>query len=466
MRIKVSEWITLLQVPADFFSVLLAFSLAFFLKTNGFIGGLEYVPGFDQYWPFVFVIACLQVIVFFSLRVYALDGRTFLRELGMFLYGLLLWSGLVFALLFLEQQFYFSRLLLAAALIIFFLLAFTCRSILRLVRRILYRLDIGFRNVILVGSGDQVMHIAQEIEELPGWKLLGIIEEKDLSNLSLEEVFAQWEAANSQRKIDEVWNVSDQLSPALAEEIFDFSADRRIVYRYLPSSYASSSRSTEAMFIGDYPLIEVLATPLRGWGKVAKRIVDIVGSILGLIILSPLFLVVAILNKIFAPGPVFIGLKRVGTKTYKSEFVMYKFRSMIVGAHAMKPQLLALNERKGGPLFKLKNDPRITPIGKYLRKLRIDELPQLWNVLKGQMSLVGPRAHEPEEIAKYTPKQLRLLRVKPGMTGMGQVSGSADLSFDEEVKLETYYIQNWSLWLDMQVLLRTIWAVINRKGAA
>ena len=127
---------------------------------------------------------------------------------------------------------------------------------------------------------------------------------------------------------------------------------------------------------------------------------------------------------------------------------------------------MALNERKGGPLFKMKDDPRITPIGKVLRKFRLDELPQLWNVLKGQMTLVGPRAHEPEEVAKYSQKQLRLLRAKPGMTGMAQVSGASDLSFDEEVKLETYYIQNWSLLLDIQILLRTIWVVINKKGAA
>ena len=465
MRIKPSELIVLLQLPVDFLSVLLAFSLAFFLKVNNFIGGLEYTPSFDQYFPFVLVIAVFQLIVFTSLRLYSLQSKSFLKEFGLLSYGTLLWTGGVFALLFIEKQFYFSRLLLAAAILIFFVLALLSRSFFRAVRRLLYRSGLGLRGVVIIGSSDQAKYLAEYFDRLPGWKLLGLIKEDDFASENMEEIFAHQFTFDNKVVIDEVWNASEQLLPAFEEDLFDFCADRKITYRYIPTFFASSAKHTESMFVGDYPLMEVLPTPLRGWGKVAKRLVDIVGSILGLILLSPVFLIVAILNKIFAPGPVFVGLKRVGYKKYKEPFTMYKFRSMIVGAHAMKQQLMHLNERKGGPLFKLKDDPRITPIGKYLRKFRIDELPQLWNVLRGQMSLVGPRAHEPEEVAKYTQKQLRLLRVKPGITGMGQVGGASDLSFDEEVKLETYYIQNWSLWLDMQILLRTIWAVIKRKGA-
>lgn len=466
MRVKPSEWIILLQVPADILAVFLAFSVAFFWKTSGYIGGLEYVPSFDQYFPFVIVIACFQILVFTSLRFYSFKNRTFLKELGLLIYGTFLWAGVIFALLYLQKQFYFSRLLLLTALIVFFVLAFASRSILRLVRRMMYRSNIGIKGVVIIGSGTQALLTAKNLETLPGWKLLGIIQETDIVKVSWEEIFAQWDGDDKQIRIAEVWNAAENIEQNIEEQLFDFCADRQIVYRYIPTFFTSSAQQVESMFVGDYPLVEVLPTPLRGWGRILKRLVDILGSLVGLLVLSPLFLVIAIIIKVITPGPVFVGLKRVGNKKYKEAFTMYKFRSMIVGAHAMKPQLLALNERKGGPLFKLKNDPRITPVGKYLRKFRIDELPQLWNVLKGQMSLVGPRAHEPEEVAQYTPKQLRLLRVKPGMTGMGQVSGSADISFDEEVKLETYYIQNWSLWLDIQILLRTIWAVINRRGAA
>lgn len=466
MRTKLSDWIVLLQLPVDILLVAVAFSVAFLLKTNGLIGGLEYVPSFDLYFPFVILIAVFQFIVFFSLRMYSLEPRTFLKETGLLIYACVLWTGVILALLFIQQQFFFSRLLLASAVIIFFILAFLSRFFFRLVRRFIYKMNIGIRDVIIIGSEEEAFYLLHSLDEMPGFRLRGLVRGVDFDSMSLEEVFARFYNEKNELEVHEVWNTEESRKVNFEEDLFDFCADRKIVYRYVPSFFASGSKRIEAMFVGDYPLVEVLPTPLRGWSKVLKRAFDIVVSLLGLIILSPVFFAIGLLIKIFTPGPVFVGLKRVGYRKYKEPFVMYKFRSMIVGAHAMKPQLMALNERTGGPLFKLKNDPRVTPLGKYLRKLRLDELPQLWNVLRGEMSLVGPRAHEPEEVAKYTPKQLRLLRVKPGMTGMGQVSGASDLSFDEEVKLDTYYIQNWSIFLDLQILIRTIWAVLKRKGAA
>ncbi len=466
MRTKVSDWIVLLQIPLDILAVVGAFIVAFLLKTSGIIGGLEYVPSFDLYLPFVVVIAVFQLVVFFSLRLYSFEPRTFLKETGLLVYACFLWSGVVLALLFIQQQFFFSRLLLVTAILIFFLCAFLARAFLRLLRRFTYKLNMGIRGVVILGSKEEAFHLVEALEEMPGFKLIGFIKDTDFDDFALDEIFARFLNGNAELAIHEVWNALEHHKLAVEDDIFDFCADRKITYRYIPNFFASSSKRMESMFVGDYPLVEVLPTPLRGWNKVIKRIFDLFLSFIGLLILSPVFIIIAILIKTITPGPVFVGLKRVGDRKYKEPFVMYKFRSMIVGAHAMKPQLMALNERKGGPLFKLKNDPRITPLGKYLRKFRLDELPQLWNVLRGEMSLVGPRAHEPEEVAKYTTKQLRLLRVKPGMTGMGQVSGASDLSFDEEVKLETYYIQNWSVWLDLQILLRTVWAVIKRKGAA
>lgn len=465
MRTKISDWIVLLQIPLDIISVTFAFVLAFVLKTRGVIGGLEYVPGYNLYFPFVLLIIVFQIIVFFSSRLYSFEPRTFLKETGLLVYACFLWTGIILAMLFIWQQFFFSRLLLVTAIVIFFLSAFFSRLLLRGLRRFFYKHNIGVRGVVLIGSQEEAFHLVAALDDLPGFKLLGFIKENDFASMTLEEVFAQFYDRNHELQVHEVWNTLEQSKSQIDEIVFDFCADRKITYRYTPNFFASSSKRLETMLVGDFPLVEVLPTPLKGWGKVLKRAFDIILSLLALFLLSPIFLIIAILVKIITPGPVFVGLKRVGYKKYKEPFVMYKFRSMIVGAHAMKPQLMALNERTGGPLFKLKNDPRITPLGKYLRKLRLDELPQLWNVLRGEMSLVGPRAHEPEEVAKYSQKQLRLLRVKPGMTGMGQVSGASDLSFDEEVKLETYYIQNWSVFLDLQILIRTVWAVIKRKGA-
>jgi exopolysaccharide biosynthesis polyprenyl glycosylphosphotransferase len=467
MKAKLSEWFVLLQIGLDIGASLFAFFSAFVLKVNGYIGGKEYVPALSNYLPFFGIILLVQLIVFFSLGLYAFKRRSFLREVSLLSYATLIWVGMALAILFLEQQFYFSRLLLVTAFGIFFGLAFIGRILIRLVKRLLYRMGVAVKRVVIVGSGEQSQYLAHEIHHLHGYQLASLLPDEQIEIQNFNEIFAQFQQSNGRDlTIDEVWLATDRVNQAKQEDLFDFCADHKILFRYVPSIFASSAKRLDALYVGDYPLIEVSATPLKGWGRIGKRLMDIVISLLGMIVLSPVFLVIAILIKIWAPGPVFIGLTRVGNKKYQTPFTMYKFRSMIVGAHQMKKDLMAQNERKGGPLFKMKDDPRVTSIGKVLRKFRLDELPQLWNVLKGQMTLVGPRAHEPEEVAKYTTKQLRLLRAKPGMTGMAQVNGASDLSFDEEVRLESYYIQNWSLRLDWQILFRTIWVVINKKGAA
>lgn len=185
-----------------------------------------------------------------------------------------------------------------------------------------------------------------------------------------------------------------------------------------------------------------------------KRAVDIFISIIGLIIILPLFPFIIIAIKLDSPGPALIKLKRVS----KGEIIqVYKFRSMETGSHYLKYAGLAhLNERKDGPFFKIKNDPRLTKIGKVLRKFRLDEFPQLLNVLKGELSLVGPRPHEPEEILSYPEKYKNLPLETAGVTGLSQVSGASGLPFLKELELDSYYLKNKSLWLDIKIILKTI----------
>jgi len=210
------------------------------------------------------------------------------------------------------------------------------------------------------------------------------------------------------------------------------------------------------------PLIEIKKTPLDGWGKIIKRAVDIFGSAVGLILFSLPFLLIGIIIKLDSSGPVFVKLKRV---SQGKEFYLYKFRSMVKDAEELKKDLLQYNERQDGPLFKMKNDPRITRVGRIIRRFRIDELPQLINVFKGEMSLVGPRPHQPDEIVRYKKHHKRVLFLKPGITGLAQISGSSDLSFEEEVKLDTYYIENWSLGKDIYILLKTFLVVFIDRSA-
>ena len=209
-------------------------------------------------------------------------------------------------------------------------------------------------------------------------------------------------------------------------------------------------------------MVELKRTALDGWGRIVKRLVDIIGSVLGLILLSPFFLIMAIIIKSDSEGPVFYKPKRI---SQNKKFRLYKFRSMVKGAEAQKKKLLQHNERKDGPLFKMKDDPRITKVGKFIRKTRIDELPQLLNVLIGQISLVGPRPHQPDEIAHYKKHHKKVLAIKSGMTGMAQVSGSSDLSFEDEVKLDTFYIENWSLFLDLKIFLKTLVVLWRDRSA-
>jgi len=158
-----------------------------------------------------------------------------------------------------------------------------------------------------------------------------------------------------------------------------------------------------------------------------------------------------------------VKLERIGADGKR--FKLYKFRSMIKDAHKMKKELIDFNERADGPLFKMQADPRITKFGKFIRKYSLDELLQLLNVIFGSMSLVGPRPHEPQEVAKYQVSDKKLLAIKPGITGMAQVSGRSDLSWQEEVRLDTYYVENWSLSLDIQILLKTPRAVLGKRQA-
>jgi exopolysaccharide biosynthesis polyprenyl glycosylphosphotransferase len=195
---------------------------------------------------------------------------------------------------------------------------------------------------------------------------------------------------------------------------------------------------------------------------VFKRVFDIVAALLGLVVGAPVLALIALAIQLDSSGPAIFRQERVGQNG--RHFTIYKFRSMRTGADAEKEHLQALNEADG-PLFKIRDDPRLTRIGKFLRRTSLDELPQLFNVIRGDMSLVGPRPPTPDEVALYHPWHKKRLNVPPGITGLWQVSGRSELTFDEMVLLDLYYIEHWSPWLDFMILLRTIPKVLVSEGA-
>ncbi len=198
--------------------------------------------------------------------------------------------------------------------------------------------------------------------------------------------------------------------------------------------------------------------------KFVKRVIDIIGSLAGIILLSPIFVIVAILIKLEDPkGKVFFGQERNGL--YPKTFKMYKFRSMVHNAEDLLHKLQEQNEQSG-PVFKIKDDPRITKVGKFIRKTSIDELPQLFNILRGDMSIVGPRPPIPSEVSQYTPYQMQRLAVKPGLTCIWQVSGRNNIGFDEWVDMDIEYIKTRNLWLDIKLIFKTVGVLFGDENAS
>jgi exopolysaccharide biosynthesis polyprenyl glycosylphosphotransferase len=214
--------------------------------------------------------------------------------------------------------------------------------------------------------------------------------------------------------------------------------------------------------IGGLPLLHVEEPELDWVSRIAKNTFDRAGSAVALLVLSPLLLLVAMAIKLTSPGPVFYRQRRVGRDG--SEFQMMKFRTMVVDADQHVEELRSENEAEG-PLFKIHNDPRVTPVGKQLRRFSIDELPQLVHVLRGTMSFVGPRPPLPSEVASYDDTVRRRLMVKPGLTGLWQVSGRSDLSWEDSIRLDLFYIDHWSIAMDLTIMLKTVSAVLRARGA-
>jgi exopolysaccharide biosynthesis polyprenyl glycosylphosphotransferase len=214
--------------------------------------------------------------------------------------------------------------------------------------------------------------------------------------------------------------------------------------------------------MGGIPLVGLKETSIPRAGRVLKRALDIVLSVIALLVTAPLLILIAILIRLDSPGPALFSQRRVGEDGRL--FNMYKFRSMCLGAEEQQGELQDLNQRSG-PAFKIKADPRVTRMGRWLRRSSFDELPQFINVLRGEMSIVGPRPALPPEVAKYEAWHRQRLEVPPGISGLWQISGRSELSFDEMCMLDVYYIENWSLGLDLAIMLKTVPHVLFADGA-
>jgi exopolysaccharide biosynthesis polyprenyl glycosylphosphotransferase len=318
------------------------------------------------------------------------------------------------------------------------------------------------RNVLIVGAGRVGRRVAAYIERHPGCgrRICGFLDDK--RPLGNDVVGRVSDLALMARRgfVDEVILAAPH-DGELALQVFAEAKRLHLDLEIVPELFGCDLADQEIEHVAGLPVICVHAERLPAAGLVVKRIVDIVGASLGLIVLSPLMLAVALLVKADSSGPVLYAAKRAGRKG--RPFRCYKFRTMVSDADQCKNSLQGMNKRSG-PIFKVFNDPRITRIGRWLRRYSLDELPQLWNVMKGEMSLVGPRPHPVDEFAAYELGHLARLDVTPGMTGLWQVSARRDPSFDRAMELDREYIRTWNLGLDSRILLRTVLAVLGGSG--
>lgn len=452
-----------LLVPIDFAALLLAGSLAYHLRTSPYVQSVRPAV-FVLDFPYLDYLRFLSILSILILLIFALQGlytmkatRRLFDEFTRIFAGISIGFMAIIIYIFLTAELFQSRFILLAAYALAILFVSMGRWLVRKIQSSLLKRGIGIHRVLLVGNGRFAEQLSQLFARKPrlGYRVVGTVDVVDVA--VLEDIYRSF-------GIDEVIK-ADQSLPAEDNLILlDFCDTYKISYRYIPDLFETYASHITFTQIQGVPMMELQRTPLDGWGRIAKRVMDVVGAGLGLIVLAPLFLVTAILLKLDSPGPVFYHQTRVGRN--KQSFEMYKFRSMraeyCVGnafggneAATFEKELRQQANERSGPLFKMRDDPRVTRVGKALRKTRIDELPQLFNVLRGEMSLIGPRPHLPEEVERYSKHHHKLFTIKPGMSGMAQVNGNAGLPFEQEAKLDIGYIEDWSLWLDVLLLLKT-----------
>jgi exopolysaccharide biosynthesis polyprenyl glycosylphosphotransferase len=349
----------------------------------------------------------------------------------------------------------------------------------RRLRMALWRRGINTHRALVVGSGVAGQRIMKDIVERPdlGYKLSGYVSDMAdgpgsptwtvpirAKNGGLQRLGAVKDVPRilSGQNLQEVIVALPATHHAQILNIIDSCRQYGVAFKLVPDLFEMRFNEVSIDALNGVPLIGVKEVALTGFNLVIKRVLDFVLGVAALAVAAVPMLLIALAIKLNTPGPVFFKQTRVGR--HGKTFTCYKFRTMVRDAEKHLEELQHLNEADG-PIFKIKDDPRLTRVGKFLRRTSLDELPQVFNILRGEMSWVGPRPPTPNEVEKYSDWHRKRLEVTPGLTGLWQVSGRSDLSFDEMVKLDLYYAENWSLTVDIMIMLRTVPAVLKREGA-
>jgi len=459
---------TLVLVPLDILALIDAGISAFYLRFHPFFTTLRPVIfdlRLDQFLKVIFPIILLWICIFAVAGLYTTKRLSIATELSRVFLASSSAMALIFAITFFSRTLFESRFIAVAAWGLSIIYVCLTRLIVRGLQRSLLKLGVGVHRIVIIGNNSTAEVLTQEFKQKKylGFQVVGQYKEFDKRTASrIREL-------KREGKVDEVILADPHASKQTTLDLIALTDSEHLGFRYSADLFtAAVGRFINHTYAG-IPVIEVQKTPLDGWGSIYKRSFDILMSLLCIVVTSPLMILTAIAIKLDSRGPVLFARidknspsLRIGQEG--KSFHYFKFRSMVPGTHLMRYNELADQDiRKGSPMVKIKNDPRVTRVGKFIRTWSIDELPEFFLVLSGKMSLVGPRPHLPEEVDQYKPEYRKVLTIKPGITGMAQISGRADLDFENEVRLDTYYIEHWTPWLDFYILLKTPLVVLFRK---
>ncbi len=465
---------TALQLPLDILALYAAAVSAYSLRFSAYVTDvlpiLQNVP-FGEYLTTTSIYIAVFIAFFALTGLYRTRPRRAWNELGRIIIACGAGTLTVIATIFFRRELATSRFIVLAVLGFSILYVWIFRLFLRVMRHSLLRAHIGHRLYVVVGSGEAADRIVRTYQEQP---ILGVTVVRHCNAWNTETRQTIKKLADNDR-LDGILLADPHLEKEKALELIALAEESNLTFTYLADLFAATFTNVWVSTDTGVPVIEVRRTPLDGWGRIAKRAFDIIWAILLLLLTSPLTLL-AILFLLIEDGvPVIFQNERVGERG--RVFKLYKLRTMW-RKYSIGPQFGTSKENlefekklikeksiKQGPVYKIAEDPRVTTVGRVLRRWSIDELPQFWNVLKGDMSLVGPRPHQPREVDQYLPHHRRVFAIRPGITGLAQISGRSDLTFEEEAGLDAWYIENWSLALDLYILLKTPFTVLYRKGA-
>jgi len=466
-----------LRIPllalADALLINLSFLIAYWMRYDLQVPRIvapENREPYAVFQPVAWVLTLLLLVVFALGGVYQQKrGRSWPDEVYALFSGTAIGIVIVMAVTYVIR-FYYSRfifLMVGAVIVVSLSLE---RWLLRVVQAELRRRGHGIRRVIIVGAGKVGRSVMRTIVAQPelGYRVVGFVDDnpdKGRTDIGRFKALGGLESLPrivSQEDVDEVIVTLPWMYHRKILSVVHQCERHEVRARIVPDLFQLSLSQVDMEDLGGLPLLSLRELRVGGWLWWLKRAFDFTFALVGLIVVAPLLSAIALAIKLDSPGPVIFSQVRIGKGG--RPFTCHKFRTMHLGADREKEKLTALNEAQGA-LFKIRNDPRITRMGRVLRRTSLDEFPQLYNILKGDMSLVGPRPQVPEEVDQYQEWHKKRLETRPGLTGLWQVSGRSNLSFDEMCLLDIYYIENWSPVLDTKILLRTFPKVILGDGA-